>query len=414
MHDLRKASFALSGWLALAAASVTTPAFAQTACQQWDMRGRWTLIQSNDTAVSVTLEQAGDGFSGQASFGHWVDDDFFLCNIGSCGKDYVSFSGPAVGTLNGNSFELTVYWSDNAIGVYTGQVGPQGLIVGSTFDKNDPATTAQWHSDRVAACLIAAPTAPAKPTLVLGRVQVPAGTPASPPKTMCEMAASARARNSPAAPGLERQCNEYLAAHPATAASTAPTVVFERVPHVGPPAPVMTVCDYAKSARARNSPAAPGLERQCNEYQAAHPAAPASPPADHSPPVPAPHDLLIGRITYTQDGQQVAQPVVGKPVAIACNYVVDASASPFVFSIRPWQGLILIGGSAPQTLAFQGDPGSGQHEARQIWTPSAAGRTPISCVLNPGFEDAEANAGNNRWNELIEVLADGDAAAPAQ
>jgi len=41
----------------------------------------------------------------------------------------------------------------------------------------------------------------------LGRVKLPPGTPAAAPVSICDAAKSARARNSPAAPGLERQCS---------------------------------------------------------------------------------------------------------------------------------------------------------------------------------------------------------------
>ena len=182
---------------------------ADAACTQWDMSGNWKLIQTNDTAVAIALQPTQGGFSGRASFGRMVEDDFFLCSVAFCGEDYVSFSGPAVGSINGDSFELTVYWSDNTIGVYTGKIGPQGLIVGTTYEKNDPGNRADWHSDRVATCLssvapAAAPPASTQPAVALGRVQS-TGAPA-PSMTMCETAASARARNSPAAPGLERQC----------------------------------------------------------------------------------------------------------------------------------------------------------------------------------------------------------------
>ena len=131
------------------------------------------------------------------------------------------------------------------------------------------------------------------------------------------------------------------------------------------------------------------------------------------PPVMKPHDLIIGRITYSQNGQNVRQVIAGMPVAIACNYVVDEVASAFVFQIQPWQGNIQVGGQAAQTFVFQGDPRGGQHEARQLWTPTAAGKTPISCVLNQGYEDAEAYGNNNRWNEFIDVVVDGDAPPPA-
>lgn len=365
MKDSNERALAAAALIALAAAGFATPAWAQQPCQQWDARGNWTLIQSNQTAASVTLEPAGDGYAGYASFGYWKDDDFWGCSIAACGRDYIVTQGPAVGTLKGKDFELTIYWSDNSIGVYTGQVGPQGLIVGSAYDKNHPATAAQWHSDRVAKCLVAAP-APAA-SVGFGRIQVPAGTPAAKPRTLCEAAASARARNSPAAPGLERQCREFQARQAASSGTSE------------------VVTDRAFVAR---------------------PAASAPPPAKMAPPVLAPHDLAIGAPLVASAGLAAGKSAVGVPAAIICNYIVDASANAFVQGIQPWQGIILVGGAVPQILRFQGDRRAGQHEARLAWTPSTAGRAPVSCVLNPGFESAEANPGNNRWNQLLDVMAD--------
>jgi hypothetical protein len=43
--------------------------------------------------------------------------------------------------------------SNNTIGVYTGKIGPEGRIEGSTYNKVDPQTTARWYSDRTAKCL---------------------------------------------------------------------------------------------------------------------------------------------------------------------------------------------------------------------------------------------------------------------
>ena len=114
-------------------------------------------------------------------------------------------------------------------------------------------------------------------------------------------------------------------------------------------------------------------------------------------------DLIIGRITYSQDGQQVQQLTVGTPVAIACSYSVNAVPNPFVH-IQPWKGNIQMGGPTPWVREFYGDALAGLHEARIIWTPLAAGTVPISCVLNPQFDSAEAFANNNRWNELVDVL----------
>ncbi|HEV7674775.1 MAG TPA: hypothetical protein VGQ12_09610 [Candidatus Angelobacter sp.] len=96
----------------------------------------------------------------------------------------------------------------------------------------------------------------------LGRV----GTPSSgPPVPICEAAKSARARNSPAAPGLEAQC-----------AASRPHVALGRVQTTqapgGPPSPI---CDAAKSARERNSPSAPALEARCRALGGGQ-----APPAD--------------------------------------------------------------------------------------------------------------------------------------
>lgn len=101
----------------------------------------------------------------------------------------------------------------------------------------------------------------------IGRTKTGATTgppvPAGPPRAICEIAREARARNSPAAPGLEAQCR---AAGPA--GETPPVKAIGRVkvtPTGAPPADAQPrpICDVAKEARARNSPAAPGLEARC-------------------------------------------------------------------------------------------------------------------------------------------------------
>ena len=82
--------------------------------------------------------------------------------------------------------------------------------------------------------------------------------PPSPPvarRPICEAARDARARNSPAAPNLEAQCE---------ASKTVVTSIGKK-PVSGPPkpGPTMSICERARDARARNSPAAPNLEAQC-------------------------------------------------------------------------------------------------------------------------------------------------------
>ena len=82
----------------------------------------------------------------------------------------------------------------------------------------------------------------------LGRV----GGPSGPPIPICDAARNARARNSPAAPALEAQCR---ASHP--------PVTLGRVAGTSQSGPPVPICDAAQSARDRKSPAAPSLEAQC-------------------------------------------------------------------------------------------------------------------------------------------------------
>ncbi|MEO6365674.1 MAG: hypothetical protein ABIO38_06475 [Luteimonas sp.] len=84
------------------------------------------------------------------------------------------------------------------------------------------------------------------------------GTPAPPRPagwTICDSARDARARNSPAASNLEAQC-------------AATKTYVKSIGRVGKPTPdtggvPMSLCDRARDARRRNSPAAPNLEAQC-------------------------------------------------------------------------------------------------------------------------------------------------------
>jgi hypothetical protein len=68
---------------------------------------------------------------------------------------------------------------------------------------------------------VAAPSAPTSAVTSIGRVKTKG--PASPPRPICDAARDARARNSPAAASLEAQCKATLSAQ-------SPTVIVPRVP----------------------------------------------------------------------------------------------------------------------------------------------------------------------------------------
>jgi hypothetical protein len=93
---------------------------------------------------------------------------------------------------------------------------------------------------------------PAPPVKSLGRVNT--GAPPRPPKPICEAARDARARNSPAAPNLEKQCQ---------AMQQQPVKSLGRVNTGSAPPPSRSICDSARDALARKSPAAPNLVNQC-------------------------------------------------------------------------------------------------------------------------------------------------------
>ncbi|WP_159015625.1 hypothetical protein [Cognatiluteimonas profundi] len=239
MPGIRKSLDSVAGWVVvLSCLGLPSLAAAQAGCGHWNVSNQWAAIQSNDTAVHFSLQQDGTVLKGSAYYGATHKGDMFS------GDDYYVIDGSVDGTIKGDDFDVTVYWNNGTTGAYTGKVGPQGRIEGSTYDKQHPQTMAMWHSDGTAECMdnagVPATTAPApaasslglataaRPAMALGRVVPPAKPPvalgrvapsANPNAglSICEVARSARARNSPAAASLERQC----AAQPAPPAQPA-------------------------------------------------------------------------------------------------------------------------------------------------------------------------------------------------
>jgi hypothetical protein len=97
------------------------------------------------------------------------------------------------------------------------------------------------------------------PSVTLGRVQSTA--PPGAPMTICERAKSARERNSPAASSLEAQCKASI-----------PPVALGRVQSTTPPSGTpKSICDAAAAARDRNSPTAAALAERCRAVGGALP-----------------------------------------------------------------------------------------------------------------------------------------------
>ena len=201
MHNRQLAT---SFSLALASALVLVPGSARAACSQWDMPARMTIQQTNETSIGLELSPVEGGFAGKAV------NIYYSERMDSTGQ----VVGSVEGQVGGSKVQFTVHWGQdiyrhvpNATGIYTGTVGPQGRMTGFTYDALNPDTKADWYGTEVLTCHAAAAPAPAPASPVaLGRVKPVNGSEPAPRPTICEAARSARARNSPAAPSLERQC----------------------------------------------------------------------------------------------------------------------------------------------------------------------------------------------------------------
>lgn len=408
---------ARAGWMLFSVClAQLLPAAAHAACSQWDISGGWSAVQSNDTKPTFVLQQTGAQIHGNANYSYIHKS---RCVLAYCGDDTYSVEGSVDGTIEGDSIDITTYWNNDTVGVYTGKINPQGRIEGSTYDRQHPQTMARWYSDRTIKCLadengaVQADNSPSSntppvdskpPPVALGRTQT--GAPAPPlnrvgdEPLICTRARDARTRNSPVAPALEAQCEAARRAapppNPLSRLRASPSRAGFRAP-----AFAVVATPAAVAQPSAQAPLAPPTAAQPPQ---APPAAPPPAPAQAAAPVSAPNDLVIGSMRFSQNNKPGPDVVLGTPVAIDCGYYVNASRNAFAGPIRPWQGRVQISGGAPQSLVFQGSVEAGQHVARVTWMPTAAGQVPISCSVNSEFADAEANPGNNRRDRIVLVV----------
>lgn len=225
MDSIGKVPGAACGLFALLVAFAVAPAAraAEGDCTQWSVDGPRIVSQSNGTTVRMQLTQTGTRVLGDGQFSAYDNDEGRAVTIG----------GPVDGTLDGNVLRLNAYWSDRHAGAYLGQISPDGHISGTAHDVNDPANKATFQAGEAMCVARAGPAAKTGPAL--GRVQIDPNTPRP---SICDAAVSARARNSPAAPGLERQCAEQQRARllqPPVRASVPGKVETPALPPIGPP-----------------------------------------------------------------------------------------------------------------------------------------------------------------------------------
>ncbi len=305
-----KLGLARVSFLGFAAILAFHPGQAQAVCGQWDMPERMLIRQSNATNVEATFRPSHGGFIGNASYFSRGRSSTQMVGSGLV-------TGALEGTIEGANVSFTIHWGydphkmvNRRTGIYAGAIGPHGRITGTAYAAENPAESATWWVEEVLRCHAGVAsgsgggqndTGPRPPPVSLGRVQPTAPPPVSlgrkhsttpgpspydrkqvpmsvilAPPPICVSAQNARGRNSPAAPGLERQCQ--IAMEQAAAAARAappplpPPITTPSVPSPPPvnnppvpsgPWPPSSVCDAAREARYNNDPDAYVLESQC-------------------------------------------------------------------------------------------------------------------------------------------------------
>lgn len=160
-------------------------------CPRWNLAGVSKMTQSGTLVwVSLKLAQSGSTFSGDAKY----------TPPRGVQKQYIE--GRVQGSVSGNEVDFTAAWADNTTGLYHGSIDPTGRVTGYTYQKENHGLSADWSMVDRATC----DTSPGAENKGVGFGRIVPRDPSRPAPSICDAARSARARNSPAAPGLEAQC----------------------------------------------------------------------------------------------------------------------------------------------------------------------------------------------------------------
>ncbi|GAA0930570.1 hypothetical protein [Nonomuraea longicatena] len=126
-----------AGVLALAPVTLAAPAAAAAAASAtaqaapaFNASGVWQIFQSNGPTVTINLTQDGSGrLFGSASFGG---------TVGTIEQ----------GAVDGTGISFVIGWSDGAQGRYTGWLGADRHLSGTTVNLNNPSQQANWFTTR--------------------------------------------------------------------------------------------------------------------------------------------------------------------------------------------------------------------------------------------------------------------------
>ena len=92
------------------------------------------LIQGNRHVVQLKeMQQNGVNVSGRAA---------------SFGPEHSpEAQGMFDGAIDGDNFEISVYWDAKSVGVYRGTINPRGRVEGVTFDRFRPEATTSFYGN---------------------------------------------------------------------------------------------------------------------------------------------------------------------------------------------------------------------------------------------------------------------------
>jgi hypothetical protein len=113
----------------------------------WDLRGKWTIQQSNNIAVDFHLRQHQTTISGTASYLRRIPPNKNILAT-KVGREFYE-NGTVIGGVTGNQVVLRVKWGYGETGVYNGTISLDGKMTGSAFiaeDPNNAARKSTWSS----------------------------------------------------------------------------------------------------------------------------------------------------------------------------------------------------------------------------------------------------------------------------
>ena len=182
------------------------PSAVHAACPLWNVSGDWQIIQSNDATTKYKFQQSGNGFKGTARYDYVHKSKCIF--LVQCGDGYYHHTASVDGEIDGQSIRFTAYWSNGWIGYYEGTINNQGRMKGTGYERRSPDTVVTWYSDRTAECTSnsgGALSSGGNEGTIKAQGRVKAATP-GPALEVCDAARKATRRNSPAAPGLRKKC----------------------------------------------------------------------------------------------------------------------------------------------------------------------------------------------------------------